>query len=99
MVPTIKLRVWKKRTLLSNEDKVFVAYGREIKVLEADSVTISNRTQLPGDDDDDDECRHDHTIAAMLLTSERLVVITSSNFCGQDWSFSRARKYEGFGAI
>ena len=63
----------------SNGQDVFVAYGRDIVVLESDNVTVANRVRLPiAEDTCDDE------IVSMLLLDTRLVVTAAKRWCHDD---------------
>jgi len=59
-------------------ENVYVAYGSEIVVLHADNVTVLDRIQIPST-----ECLRSE-INSLLLVSQKLVVIVSSNMCNQD---------------
>lgn len=62
----------------SDGDKVFVTYGTEILVLDANAVTVTSRTEVPPDANG---CKSSY-IPSMILIGERLIVIATS-FCDQ----------------
>lgn len=62
----------------SNGEQVFVSYGKEVVVLEADNVTVTSRRELPVHEN----CTNNN-IASMLLIDDRLVVITTG-WCDTD---------------